>query len=101
MEKNIGEAIKDGVTGVLKGAREVAVGIVDVVSATIVKALEGVKDVQTAASSVVVGATSIVIKAAGTIGADLTTKFVEVWRGYVEEKESRGGLLKNQTYREE
>ena len=70
MEKNIGEVIKNGVAGVLKGTREAAVGIVDVVSATIVEALEGVKDVQTAAGSVVVGATSIVVEAAETIGGE-------------------------------
>ena len=71
MERNIGETIRASITRILKGTREVAVGIVDVVSATIVKTLEGAKDVQVAISSVVVEAISIVIKAAGAIGADL------------------------------
>jgi hypothetical protein len=68
MEKHIGETIKNGITAVLKGTREVAVGVVDVVSATVVKALEGVNDVQVAASSVVVGAISIVITTSGRAG---------------------------------
>ena len=73
MEKNVAETIRNGVVGVLKGTREVAVGIVDLVSGGTAKALEDVRDVGTSVSSVAVGAVSGAIKAAAEIGADLTT----------------------------
>lgn len=69
MDKKIGEAIGKSLVGVFKGTRDLAVGIVDVVNATTIKTLEGVKEIGTSVSSIISGA----IKTAGEVGADLTT----------------------------
>ena len=68
MEKKIGESIQNS-SGVFKGTRDVAVGIVEAVSDTTVKVLEGVKDIETSLGAIIGGA----IKVAGDTGADLTS----------------------------
>jgi hypothetical protein len=55
VDTKISVTVKSSVFGVLKSTKEVTVGIVDVVTATTVKALEGVKDIGAALSAVLVG----------------------------------------------